>query len=234
MDIRIEQLKQCDSTFFTVKKTYLRSPGENGYLIYRILRPILKIRYYFFRKFNNPCPWLSPSSVRFLKNYLTNEMVGLEFGSGISTLFIAPKVKQLISVEHNKEWFEMISIRFKNEGITNVDYRFIAQNDPHLFTDKTFEMTNKLGFEVRIDYVNYYMTVESIPDNSLDFLLVDGRARPECLYYALPKMKKNGLVILDNSEREHYKIAFEFMKEYPVYTTTNGLTETTFWFLGET
>jgi hypothetical protein len=39
------------------------------------------------------------------------------------------------------------------------------------------------------------------------------------------------LVILDNSEREHYKIAFEFMKEYPVYTTTNGLTDTTFWFL---
>jgi hypothetical protein len=112
-----------------------------------------------------------------------------------------------------------------------VDYRFIAQNDSNLFSETTFEMTDKLGFEVRKDYVNYYMTVDSISDNSLDFLLVDGRARPECLYYALPKMKKNGLVILDNSEREHYKIAFEFMKEYPVYTTTNGLTDTTFWFL---
>jgi predicted O-methyltransferase YrrM len=158
-------------------------------------------------------------------------MVGLEFGSGISTLFTAPKVKQLISIEHNESWYQMISDRFKNEGITNVDYRFIAQNNPDLHSEKSFEMTDKLGFEVRKDYVNYYMTVESIPNNSLDFLLVDGRARPECLYYALPKMKKNGLVILDNSEREHYKIAFEFMKEYPVYTTTNGLTDTTFWFL---
>jgi hypothetical protein len=231
MDKRIELLQACDSTFFTIKKNYLRSPSESGYLIYRILRPILKIRYYFFRKFNNPCPWLSASSVRFLRTYLTKDMVGLEFGSGISTLFTAPKVKQLISVEHNKEWFEMISNRFIKEGISNVDYRFIAQNDPILFSETTFEMTDKLGFEVRKDYVNYYMTVESISDNSLDFLLVDGRARPECLYYALPKMKKNGLVILDNSEREHYKIAFEFMKEYPVYTTTNGLTDTTFWFL---
>lgn len=233
MDKRIEQLAKCDSTFFTVKKTYLRLPGESGYLIYRILRPILKVRYYFFRKFNNPCPWLSPSSVRFLKTYLTKDMVGLEFGSGISTLFTAPKVKQLISVEHNKEWFEMISNRFENDGIKNVDYRFIAQNDSNLFSNTTFEMTEKLGFEVRKDYVNYYMTIESIPNDSLDFLLVDGRARPECLYYALPKMKKNGLVILDNSERAHYKIAFGFMKEFPVYTTTNGLTETTFWFLNE-
>jgi len=231
MDTRIQQLKRCDSTFFTVKKSYLRSPGQNGYLLYRILRPILKVRYYFFRKFNYPCPWLSPSSVRFLKNHLTKEMSGLEFGSGISTLFTAPKVKQLISVEHNEQWYQLISDRFKNEGITNVDYRFIAQNDSNEFSEKSFEMTEKLGFEVRKDYVNYYMTVESIPDNSLDFLLVDGRARPECLYYALPKMKKNGLVILDNSEREHYKIVFEFMKEYPVYNTTNGLTDTTFWFL---
>ncbi|MFM7300932.1 MAG: hypothetical protein ACKO1R_07320, partial [Crocinitomicaceae bacterium] len=230
MDTRIQQLKGCDSTFFTVKKSYLRSPGQNGYLLYRILRPILKVRYYFFRKFNYPCPWLSPSSVRFLKNHLTKEMSGLEFGSGISTLFTAPKVKQLISVEHNEQWYQLILDRFKNEGITNVDYRFIAQNDSNQFSEKSFEMTEKLGFEVRKDYVNYYMTVESIPDNSLDLLLVDGRARPECLYYALPKMKKNGLVILDNSEREHYKIVFEFMKEYPVYTTTNGLTDTTFWF----
>ena len=75
------------------------------------------------------------------------------------------------------------------------------------------------------------MTVDSIPDNSLDFVLVDGRARPECLYYALPKMKKNGIVILDNSERDHYKIVFEFMNKYPMYTTTNGLTDTSFWFL---
>jgi hypothetical protein len=151
MDRRIEQLKKCDSTFFTVKRSYLRSKGESGYLLYRILRPILKVRYSFFRKLNDPCPWLSPSSVRFLKQHLTKEMTGMEFGSGISTLFTAPKVKYLISVEHNKEWFEMISKRFINEGINNVDYRFIAQNDPILFKDVSFEMESNLAFQVRKD-----------------------------------------------------------------------------------
>jgi hypothetical protein len=233
MDNRLELLEQCDSTFFTVKKIYLRNKGESGYLLYRLLRPILKTRYFFFRKFNKPCPWLSPSSVRFLKQYLTEEMTGMEFGSGISTLFTATKVKHLISIENNKEWFEMISKRFINEDINNVDYRFIAQNDSDLYENSTFEMESKLGFKVRRDFVNYYMSVESVADNSLDFVLVDGRARPECLYYALPKMKKKSIVILDNSERDHYKIVFDFMKKYPVYTTTNGLTDTTFWFLGE-
>jgi hypothetical protein len=112
-------------------------------------------------------------------------------------------------------------------------YSFIAQNDLSLFKDVSFEMEDDISFNVRKDYVNYYMTAKSIPDNSLDFVLVDGRARPECLYYAFPKMKKKSIVILDNSEREHYKIVFDFMKKHPVYTTTNGLTDTTFWFVGE-
>jgi len=77
------------------------------------------------------------------------------------------------------------------------------------------------------------MTVNSIEDKSLDFLLVDGRARPECLYYALPKLKDKAIIILDNSEREHYKIVFELLKDYPMYNTTNGLTDTTFWFKGD-
>ena len=53
MDRRIELLKKCDSTFFTVKRSYLRSKGESGYLLYRVLRPILKVRYSFFRKFKH-------------------------------------------------------------------------------------------------------------------------------------------------------------------------------------
>jgi predicted O-methyltransferase YrrM len=232
-DKRLEQLKKMDNGLFTVKRSYLRSKGEKGYVLYRILRPILKVRYSSFRKANDPCPWLSPSSVRFLKSYLTKEMTGLEFGSGISTLFTAPKVKHLISVEHNEEWFKMISDRFKTANISNVDYRFVPSNDPLGFKDVEFEMEKELDFKVRRDYVNYFLAAQDLPDNSLDFVLVDGRARPECLYYALPKMKKNGIVILDNSERDHYKVVFDLLKDYPMYNTTNGLTDTTFWFLQE-
>lgn len=217
---------------FTVKKLYLREPGEKGYWIYRFLRPILKLRYYSFRYFHKPCPWLAPSAVRFLKLYLTKEMKGIEFGSGISTLFIAPKVKHLISIEHNKEWYELISERFKTMGIHNVDYRFIAQNDSKMFESAEFEMEKELNFPVRRDYFNYFMTVQSLPDESLDFILVDGRARPECMYHALPKLKKGALIILDNSERKHYEIVFKMLEKFTTFNTTNGLTDTTFWVKG--
>jgi hypothetical protein len=233
MSKNLELIRKADQTLFSIHKNYLRKRGESGYWLYRFMRPILKVRYYTFRKLNDPCPWLSPSAVRFLNQALSKEFTGLEFGSGISSLFIAPKVKKLISVEHNKEWFSMISKKFETLGITNVDYRFIAQNAPEEFQNQSFEMEQKLNFKVRKDYVNYYITVNSIEDKSLDFLLVDGRARPECLYYALPKLKDKAIIILDNSEREHYKIVFELLKDYPMYNTTNGLTDTTFWFKGD-
>lgn len=233
LDKRIESLKKMDSGLFTVRKSYLRSKGEKGYLMYRILRPILKVRYRTFRKLNDPSPWLSPSSIRFLKSYLTKDMTGLEYGSGISTLFTAPKVKRLVSIEHNKEWYGMISERFKKDGINNVDYRFVAKNDSDLYKDKDFQMESEYNYKVRKDYVDYFLAASDLEDESLDFILVDGRARPECLYYALPKLKKNAIVILDNSERDRYKVVFEMMKKYPMYNTTNGLTDTTFWFMND-
>lgn len=233
LDKRIESLKKMDSGLFTVRKSYLRSKGEKGYLMYRILRPILKVRYRTFRKLNDPSPWLSPSSIRFLKSYLTKDMTGLEYGSGISTLFTAPKVKRLVSIEHNKEWYGMISERFKKDGINNVDYRFVAKNDSDLYKDKEFQMESEYNYKVRKDYVDYFLAASDLEDESLDFILVDGRARPECLYYALPKLKKNAIVILDNSERDRYKVVFEIMKKYPMYNTTNGLTDTTFWFMND-
>ncbi len=229
MDNRIELLKQCNKGIFVVKKSYLRSKNESGYLRYRILRPILKIRYAVFRKLNPPCPWLSPTSVRFLRKYLTKEMVGCEFGSGISTLFIAPKVKHLISIEHNQDWYFSISNKLKTLGISNVDYRFIERESKN--QDKiNDELFAQFNFQSRTDYNDYSRSIDNLKDESLDFIIIDGRARPECLFYSLCKLKQNAVIILDNSERNRYKIIFEILKHYPCYTTTNGLTDTTFWF----
>mgnify|MGYP002282580474 CR=1 FL=1 len=64
---------------------------------------------------------------------------------------------------------------------------------------------------------------------SRDLILVDGRARPECLFMSLDKLKSGGLMVLDNSERERYSIVFDHLKDWSSYTTSNGLTDTTFW-----
>ena len=92
-------------------------------------------------------------------------------------------------------------------------------------------MEDSGDYEVRRDYVNYFRALNDIEDASLDFAIVDGRARTECCMEILPKIKKGGILILDNSERDRYYPVFDKMKNESIYKTTNGLTNTTFWFL---
>ena len=210
---------------------YLKSRGENGYWLYRLLRPILKVRYAIFRRMNKPAPWLSPTSILFFKKYLKSEMVGAEFGSGSSTLFFAPRISKLYSVEHNKEWYDSICNKLKESGLNNVDYRFVLQNEKDDFKNASFHLEDSGDYEVRRDYVNYFRALNDIEDATLDFAIVDGRARTECCMEILPKIKKGGILILDNSERDRYNPVFNKMKNESIYKTTNGLTNTTFWFL---
>ena len=228
---RQELIAKCDQGLFRVNRMYLKSRGENGYWLYRILRPILKIRYAFFRRMNKPAPWLSPTSILFFKKYLGKDMVGAEFGSGSSTLFFAPRISKLYSVEHNEEWYHLINEKLTGLNCSNVDYRFVLQNDKSDFVDDVFDLEEKRDFEIRRDYVNYFRALNDIQDHSLDFAIVDGRARTECCHEILPKIKKGGILILDNSERKRYELVFEQLKDYEMYETTNGLTNTTFWFI---
>lgn len=57
----------------------------------------------------NPIPWFSYPFIDFLTPRLTKDLVLFEFGSGSSTSFFAERVKQVISIEHNKEWFEFVN-----------------------------------------------------------------------------------------------------------------------------
>lgn len=228
---RQELIAKCDQGLFRVNRMYLKSRGENGYWLYRILRPILKIRYGFFRRMHKPAPWLSPTSILFFKKYLEKDMVGAEFGSGSSTLFFAPRISKLYSVEHNEEWYHLINEKLTGLNCSNVDYRFVVQNDKSDFVDDVFDLEEKRDFEIRRDYVNYFRALNDIQDHSLDFAIVDGRARTECCHEILPKIKKGGILILFNSERKRYELVFEQLKNYEMYETTNGLTNTTFWFI---
>ena len=117
---REELINKCDRGIFRVNRMYLRSRNESGYWLYRFLRPILKTRYAIFRRLHKPAPWLSPTSILFLNKYLTKDMIGAEFGSGSSTLFLASRISKLYSVEHNKDWYDLIQEKLKLFNYSNV------------------------------------------------------------------------------------------------------------------
>ncbi|MDM8553380.1 hypothetical protein QUF75_01435 [Desulfococcaceae bacterium HSG7] len=51
-------------------------------------------------------PWIAFGAIRFLEKHLHEDMHVFEYGIGGSTLFFAKRVKAVVSIEHDKEWYE--------------------------------------------------------------------------------------------------------------------------------
>lgn len=136
-----------------------------------------------FRQTHPNLPWFSPQSIVFLHDYLLPTDIGLEFGSGRSTLWFAQKVQHLTSVEHNREWVEKVNSILHASALTNVDMIF----QPRLE-----------GTPVDIPNSGYVAVTRQFGVESLDFVSIDGIYRAECALYSLPLLKHGGLLIIDN------------------------------------
>lgn len=131
-----------------------------------------------------PIPWLTYSFLDFLEGRLHKDLTLYEYGAGNSTLFFAKQVAAVRSIEHNEEWYRII----QNNLPTNVNISYIPLGD------------------------GAYQNAIRTEEQSFDVVLVDGRERVACIKNAVNKLKENGVIILDDAEREKYKEAFTFMK----------------------
>lgn len=154
------------------------------------LRPeylVPRVRQILFQRRHPDAPWLSEAAIRFLEAWLRPTDVGIEWGSGRSTVWFAGRVGRLTSVENDPQWHQNVSGMLAAKGVSNVvDSRHVAcdlgeQDEPvsHPFA----EVANEFA------------------DRSLDFAMVDGMIRESCMRAALPKIKPGGLLILDNANR---------------------------------
>ncbi len=129
-------------------------------------------------------PWLTIQANDILQSLLLPDDIGVELGSGRSTLWLAKRVGELISIEHNREWFSTVQKRLKEAGVENVEY-----------TLHTEEEVNENGVPV------YYACLEHVRDLSLDFCLIDGLYRDECAEILVRKLKPGGVMVIDNVNR---------------------------------
>lgn len=131
---------------------------------------------------NPNAPWLTRDCVNWLDQWLKPADMGLEFGSGRSTLWLATRVGHLTSVESNANWYRWVYDRLSAMP-GKVDYR--------LHEDGESNSANSA----------YVQVAGTIEDACLDFVLVDGAARDHCARVSLAKLKPGGVFILDNAER---------------------------------
>lgn len=169
-------------------------------------------------------PWLTRSAVQMLDSWLKAADVGLEFGSGRSTIWFASRVRNLISVEDDPKWFAIVKGRLHEQGLLHkVDYRLCE--DPSA----------------------YAAVPGSLPERSLDFCLVDGSHRDRCALSSLPKLKCGGLLVVDNAnwllpsrsrspgsrrndcETEGWLQFTGLVSDWRCIWTSNGVSDTAFW-----
>jgi len=227
-------LSISQSPFFLKKNLIAPRSFSFSYIRYRIARPLLKLYYKLFKWRNPHAPWTSQASIKTFEKILTKDMTGFEYGSGNSTIFFAKHLKHLTSIEHNEEWFNIVKANLQKLKLTNVDYHFIPMSKKdnqqyHYTFYQDYNLTDK-DFQIRTAYHAYFSFVKEYPDNHFDFMIVDGRARVECCLNAIPKLKSNGIFVLDNSDRDRYKPVFKVLKNWKSITTTTGLFDTTIWF----
>jgi hypothetical protein len=162
-------------------------------------------------------PWLCFSAIDRIKKILKSDMVIFEYGSGGSTLFWASRVKEVVSIEHDRLWYGKMSIELADRNITNLNYILSEPEPDNEFERKSFENpgdyisedANFTGkkFEIYAKQIDYFA------DQYFDIVIVDGRARPSCILHALKKVKTRGFIIVDNTDRKYYLEPFQFNKD---------------------
>lgn len=151
---------------------------------------------------NNCEPWTSRECIFILDHILKRNEIGLEWSSGSSTLWLSYRLKSLLSIENNKEWSEEVNNKIIKLNITNAKVINISPKNGEC--EKKYIGNDKMCYK---DYVNINLDNYK---NKFDFINIDGRARAECLLRAIKLIKPyNGIIMLDNSERERYFYAYK-------------------------
>lgn len=110
-----------------------------------------------------------------------------EYGCGESTLWWSSRVKEVISVEHDKDWHENIARRTpKNVNLMHIE----------------------------LDYGGSYSRKIMEYREKFDIVVVDGRDRVNCVMNSLGALKPWGVIIFDNSDRKEYERGFHFLSDH--------------------
>lgn len=136
----------------------------------------------YYRRTHPGHPWLTEHANTALESYLKDSDVGLEFGSGRSTLWLADRTKFLTSIEHDASWHEKVTQMLKASACDNVNYKLVPMDVPE---DNAKDSA----------YARIFNTFEK---DSVDYVLVDGAYRGICALNATRVIRPSGLLIIDN------------------------------------
>src|SRR5690606_39175479 len=121
-----------------------------------------------------------------IQSRLKADMKIFEFGSGSSTLLDSRYVQSLVTVEHDNAWYQKILVELPK----NVRYIYEA-----------------------LSLDGDYCRRAASSGEQFHIIIVDGRDRVNCCTQSIAALRDDGILILDDSEREKYASALKFYLE---------------------
>jgi hypothetical protein len=184
--------KSIDEESHSKWGTYLL--GENGGEPY--------IKHLDGKKFSGikkKLPFMTSEEIVDLTTYIGRDSIMLEIGGGDSTVFLSRLVKKIVTLEHNLEWAE--KIRENTKGFMST----VFVVEPNWPQSHPFQPAEDGQFE------NYLNFLKSLDDDQFDVVLVDGRDRVKCVSASIPKLKRDGILLIhDFWNRPKYHSVLDF------------------------
>lgn len=157
-------------------------------------------------------PWITFPVISILDKEITKSSKVFEFGGGGSTLFFTNRAGEVVTVEHDAAWFEILEKKMQEKNAGNWKGNLVLPEEAKPFAgdiakpepaDPDAYFSNDAAFSMHRFKV-YASLIDRYPDEYFDVVLVDGRVRPSCTKHSISKVKKGGLLVIDNSDRPYY------------------------------
>lgn len=128
-------------------------------------------------------PWWNVAATREIERFLQMrpEARVFEWGSGASTVWLARRARQVISIEHDAQWHRTLAQQTEAHPQVTLLHRNLANED-------------------------YTAAIDEF-EGDFDLIVVDGRQRAACLERATSRLRQGGLILFDDSGRHRYRAA---------------------------
>ena len=137
-------------------------------------------------------PWYTYSALEWLKPRVKKSDVVFEYGAGYSTVWFSSHAKEVVSVEGDARWLDRIR--------------------PHVSTNVTFLLCRPSESSANgNDESQYFKALEEYPPASFDIIAIDGKERVPCAHVAPSRLRDDGVIIFDNSDRPAFAPGIEHL-----------------------
>jgi len=163
-----------------------------------------------------PNPEMTQEEFEFLASHLNPTDVMIEYGSGHSTPNLAPRVRELWTVDHHKVWYSKVKTMCKEfENVKHI----LVPLDKDRVVPKSWKNNPdaKFGYPTPFECVRTYSTWILTQTKKFDKVLIDGRGRQWVAQFVMNNLAhEHDLFVHDYIDRERYFVIEKFYDKLEV------------------